>query len=80
MKKIVLINSYCDSEHKINILNKNIDILKSMNVDIMLYSPIILPDYIYEKCNYFLFIKENKVLNFKTLARNRLRSFYLKVM
>jgi hypothetical protein len=73
MKKIVLINSYCDTEHKINILNKNIDILKSIDVDIMLYSPIILPEYIIEKCNYFLFNKENKVLHF---PQKGVRAFY----
>ena len=64
MKRIVLINSYCDSQEKIDVLVENINILKSVGLDIMLYSPILLPTEVIEICTYFIYNKENHILHF----------------
>lgn len=61
MKKIALISSFCDSEDKIKVLSKNIDIVKSFGIDIMLISPFFLDREIQEKCDYFFLTKDNPV-------------------
>src|SRR5690606_28310757 len=68
MNKIVLISSYCDTEEKINILNKNIDTIKSLGLDIMLNSPIILPLELITKCDYFFLTKDNPVFTWPERA------------
>jgi len=67
-KKIALISSFCDNEEKIVVLNKNIDIIKNLGLDIFVVSPISLPEYIIKKCDYFLFTKDNPVLDWPTKA------------
>jgi FkbM family methyltransferase len=62
-KKIVNISCYCDNEHKLNVLRKNIDILKNNNFDISLISPLLLPDNIQKSVDYCLIIKENPILD-----------------
>jgi hypothetical protein len=64
MKKIILINSYCDTQEKIDVLFENLNILKSFGLDTFLYSPIIIPNNIIECCTYFMYNKENPVLHF----------------
>lgn len=64
MKRIVLINSYCDSKEKIDVLIENINILKSHGLDVMLYSPILLPNEVIDTCTYFIYNKENHILHF----------------
>lgn len=61
MKKIALISSFCDSEYKIKVLSKNIDIVKSFGIDVMLISPFFLDREIQEKCDYFFLTKDNPV-------------------
>jgi len=63
MKRIALISSYCDTEEKLNVLSNNIDLIKSIGVDIMLNSPILIPDGIIKKCDYFFLTKDNPVLS-----------------
>jgi hypothetical protein len=64
MKRIALINSYCNSKEKIDVLLENINILKFHGLDVMLYSPLVLPNEVIELCNYFIYNKENKILHF----------------
>jgi glycosidase len=40
MKKLALISSFCDTEEKKNVLTENLDILKNLNIDTLLISPI----------------------------------------
>lgn len=63
MKKIVLISSFCNTEEKISILEKNIITIKDLGIDVMLISPIILPEKIQKKCDYFFLTKDNPVLS-----------------
>jgi hypothetical protein len=64
MKRIVLINSYCDTQEKIDVLLENLNILKSAGLDKFLYSPILLPNNIIECCTYFMYNKQNPILHF----------------
>lgn len=59
--RVVLINSFCDKQNKIDVLEKNIKLIKSKNLDIILLSPINLPQHIIDLCNVFIQTKENPV-------------------
>ena len=60
-KRVVMINSFCDKQNKIDVLEKNIKLIKSNNLDVILLSPINLPEYIIDLCNVFIQTKENPV-------------------
>ena len=64
MKKIVLISSYCDTPEKIDVLRHNILKVKSLGLDVMLNSPIMLPSDIIESCDYFFLTKDNPILKY----------------
>ena len=66
MKKITLISSYCNTQEKIDVLVKNIKILKNLGLDVMLNSPISLPSEVINLCDYYIQTKENPVLNFES--------------
>jgi hypothetical protein len=59
--RVVLINSFCDKQNKLDILEKNIKIIKSNNLDVILLSPINLPQYIIDLCDVFIQTKENPI-------------------
>jgi hypothetical protein len=60
-KRVVLINSYCDNQEKINILETNINKIKSNSLDVILLSPIELPTKIINLCDFYFQTKENPV-------------------
>lgn len=60
--KIVLISSYCDTEKKLDVLDKNIRTLKNLGLDVMLNSPIDLPNEITSLCDFYIRTKENPIL------------------
>ncbi len=62
MKKIALISSFCNTEKKIEILKENILILKNLGLDVLVISPISLPDEIRELSDFVFFTKENPLL------------------
>jgi hypothetical protein len=68
MKKIVLISSFCDTEEKLNILKTNIDKIKSLGIDVLVISPICLPNDIVSKCDYFFLTKDNIVFDWPVKA------------
>ena len=61
-KKVALISSFCDSDDKLEALNENIKKLKAINLDIILITPIYLPDNIIKLCDYVFYTKENLML------------------
>jgi len=63
MKKAALISSFCDTQQKIDILNKNIDTIKGLGIDVILISPFSLDDSIVNQCDYFFKTKDNPVLD-----------------
>lgn len=61
IKKVALISSFCNDQEKIDVLNKNIDIIKELGLDIIVLSPFFLPKEIVDKCDYFFVTKDNPV-------------------
>ena len=61
-KKVALISSYCENEEKIKVLQETIQKLKENNLDVILISPLILPEKIINACDYFFYTKDNEIL------------------
>jgi hypothetical protein len=61
--KVALISTFCDTQEKLDILEKNIKIVKNNNIDVVLISPFTLPSYITELCDYVFITKDNPVLD-----------------
>ena len=68
MKKVALISTYCDTQEKLDVLEKNIDNIKKLSIDVIVISPIFLPQYIQTKCDYFFLTKDNPVLEWPQKA------------
>jgi len=68
MKKVALISTYCDTQEKLDVLEKNIDNIKKLAIDVIVISPIFLPQYIQTKCDYFFLTKDNPVLDWPQKA------------
>jgi SAM-dependent methyltransferase len=66
IKKVGLISSFCDNQEKIDVLEKNIDIIKSHGLDVIVISPFNLPENIISKCDYFFITKDNPILDWPT--------------
>lgn len=62
MKRVALISSFCDTEEKLNILSENIITLKNNGLDVILITPIFLPEKIIKKCDYVFYTKDNPIL------------------
>ena len=67
MKEIILIGSYCNTQIKLDILEKQIDSLKLLNIDILVFGRYPLPSYIQKRCAYFRFDKYNPIIENRTL-------------
>lgn len=67
-KKVALISTYCDTEEKISVLEKNMEIIKSYGIDLILISPISLPENIQKKSDYLFIMKDNPLLDWPTKA------------
>lgn len=61
-KNILIIQSHCNTETKLNVLSDNLDKLKNFDLDILLFSHIPLPEEITKKVNYFIFDSSNPIL------------------
>jgi len=68
MNKVALISTYCDNQEKLDVLEKNIDNIKKLAIDVIVISPIFLPQYIQTKCDYFFLTKDNPVLEWPQKA------------
>jgi hypothetical protein len=67
MKEIAIIGSYCNTDIKLNILEKQIDKLKLLDLDILVFGKYPLPSYLQKKCDYFIFDKSNPVIEDRVL-------------
>lgn len=63
MKKLALINSYCDTWEKLTILLQNVKKLKELGVDSLVYSPVPFPREITDQLDYVILTKENPIIN-----------------
>lgn len=61
-KNIVLIQSHCNTQEKINVLLENLSKLRNYNLDLLLYSHITLPQEVIDKVDYFVFDKSNPIM------------------
>lgn len=68
MRKVALVSSFCDTQEKIDVLDKNLDIIKSLGVDVLVISPFYLPKSTIDKCDYFFVTKDNPVLDWPEKA------------
>tara|TARA_B110001454_G_scaffold120449_1_gene112448 strand:- start:8 stop:1051 length:1044 start_codon:yes stop_codon:yes gene_type:complete len=66
MKNLVTILSHCNTTAKLNVLLKNIAILKSIsaNLDILVVSHVSIPSSIQEEVDYVIFDKSNPIMFF----------------
>jgi SAM-dependent methyltransferase len=67
-KKVALISSFCDTQEKIDVLERNIKTIKENRLDVILISPISLPESLTKLCDYVFFTKDNPVLNWPIRA------------
>jgi hypothetical protein len=61
-KKVALISTFCDNQEKLDVLEKNIKIVKSHNIDVIVISPFTLPEQINKLCDYVFITKDNPIL------------------
>ena len=66
LKKVALISSFCDNQEKIDVLEKNINIIKNHGLDVIVVSPFNLPEYLTNQCDYFFITKDNPILEWPT--------------
>jgi len=62
-KNLVIILSHCDTKEKLEILENNIQLLKSNSFDILLTSHIPLPERIQSQVEYLVYDKSNPILH-----------------
>ena len=68
MKKLALINTYCNNEEKLLLLRNNLIKLKNLKIDTLIYSPIPLPKETIELADFTIISKENPVLKWPERA------------
>jgi hypothetical protein len=68
MKKIALISTYCDTPEKIHILIENAKTLKSLGVDVMVNSPLLLDSSVTNHFDFYFQTKENPLLKWPERA------------
>jgi len=78
MKKIALISTYCDTQKKIDVLIENIRILKGLDLDVLIISPVSLPNEVISECDYTFFTKENPILVWPERAFTFWKTLYYK--
>lgn len=64
MKNIVLISCHCDTEEKLDVLRKNIEALRTENLEFALISHLQIPESISSLCHYVFITKENPIFKF----------------
>jgi len=68
MKKVALISTFCDTPEKLEVLERNIDNVRTCGLDVIVISPFFLPETIQKKCDYFFLTKDNPVLDWPQKA------------
>lgn len=68
MKKIALISSFCNSQEKLDVLYKNVKIIKDLKIDVIIFTPFSLPEKINQLVDYILISKENPVFDWPKKA------------
>jgi FkbM family methyltransferase len=74
-KKVALISSFCDTQEKLDVLEKNVKIIKSHNIDVLLISPFSITKNITDLCDYFFITKDNIVFEWPKKSMTGWRFF-----
>ena len=61
-KKVALLSTFCDTQEKLDVLEKNINIIKGYNIDVIVISTFSLPEHINKLCDYVFITKDNPIL------------------
>lgn len=77
MKKVALISSFCDTEEKLLVLNKNIVLIKDLGIDVILISPIFIPESTTSLCDYYFQTKDNVILDWPVKSMFAWRDIYI---
>lgn len=75
-KKICLISTYCNTKEKIDTLDQKIKDLKELGLDVLVYSPLPLPQFVVEKCDFYFYTKENPVFGWPEFVCVYWRNLY----
>ena len=75
MKKLALINTYCNNWERLNLLHNNIIKLKELGIDSLVYSPLPLPKEITELADFTIISKENPLLKWPERAMTSWQTF-----
>jgi hypothetical protein len=67
-KKVALISTFCDTQEKLDVLEKNIKIVKEHGLDTIVISPLSLPESITKISDYVFITKDNPVLDWPKRA------------
>lgn len=67
-KKVALISTFCDTQEKLDVLEKNIKTVKQHGLDVIAISPLFLPESITKLCDYVFFTKDNPILDWPLKA------------
>ena len=73
--KVVLFSTFCDTKEKIEILEENIKTIKNLGIDVIGISPITLPESTIKLFDYFIFTKDNPVLDWPIKSMITWRDF-----
>jgi len=76
-KNLVLISSFCDTDEKVKVIEKNIKKLKENFFDVAIISPIDLPKQITEISDFIFLTKENPVLDWPIHAMFQWKDYYI---
>jgi SAM-dependent methyltransferase len=68
LNKVALISTFCDTQEKLDVLEKNIKIVKGHGLDTIVISPLSLPESITKISDYVFITKDNPVLNWPKRA------------
>ena len=70
MKKLALIGTFCSNKEQLDTLKNTINEWKDLSVDVMVLSPLHLPQDIIELCDYYYYTKDNPLLGFPYRVMN----------
>jgi hypothetical protein len=75
LNKVALISTFCDTQEKLDVLEKNIKIVKSHGIDVITISPFTLPEHINKLCDYVFITKDNPILEWPVRGMYAWRKF-----
>ena len=66
--KVALISTFCDTQDKLDVLEKNVKLIREHGLDVIGISPISLPESTTKLFDYFILTKDNPILEWPIRA------------